>query len=336
MSRVLVTGSCGFLGQYLLPHLASAGHDVLGVDLRSSVAPQFTTSDVSIEYQIGVDICHQDRMEALCKHVDAVIHLAGLVSFWRKDARRLYDINVGGTESVLRAAMKAGCVNTFVHVSSVAAVGFGANSEKVDEEFSFNWDKYLNKHYMHSKRQAEDAISALVSDNPQSPIRAVIASPGLMWGPGDLLNSRKLICAMRGRTIFTSPPGGTNVVDVRDIAAFLPKLLLQGYQLGRYILGGDNLSFLEISRAIAGSLNQQTRILILPQLLRLPLYAALACFELCTTSAPNLTSDNVDSAFRNRFFSSEKAIRELGWNRRYTFAQTIEDSVAWLRQHGHL
>ena len=111
-------------------------------------------------------------------------------SFRLKDRDHLYQVNVEGTRHVLEAAVNAG-VKHFIHVSSVAALGYKNNkTDLVDETFEFDWSIALekHKHYMRSKYLADQVVKEF-SDK----INSLIVYPGLMFGPGDYNASLNLI-----------------------------------------------------------------------------------------------------------------------------------------------
>lgn len=329
MSRVLVTGGAGFLGQYLIARLAEEGHEITLVDLRPSRAPILDVEQYCTSAVYGVDVARPRSLLGLFHQMDCVYHLAGIVSFWRKDAGTLQRVNVLGTRNVVQAAIAAE-VQRFIHISSVAAIGFNQESdEPIDEDYDFDWSAARGKHYMLSKYLSEHEVRKACAAG----LNAVIVNPGLMWGPGDRLNSEKLIWGIKSRTIPACPPGGTNVVDVRDVAAGLSHLLHVGRVGERYILGGANVTFREIYQTIAEVVGGESPRIMMPRLAAPLLFNALLLHELMRRRAPALTSDHIDSAFRFRYFDSSKASTELQWQPRYTLFETIRDSVAWLDRH---
>ena len=75
--RVVVTGSTGAVGRRACVRLAEEGHEVLGLDRRSSVAPP------GVEIRT-VDLAVTDLRAALAG-VDTVVHLAAGVRAHRDD-----------------------------------------------------------------------------------------------------------------------------------------------------------------------------------------------------------------------------------------------------------
>ncbi len=331
MAHVLVTGGTGFLGQHLVRELVQRGDTVDVLDLsppRVQIAP---LEKLCTRIIYGTDITQCETLDEQLGGVDIVYHLAGLVSFQRRHAAQLFEVNVQGTANVLQAALRCG-VGRVVHVSSVAAIGFGKARESVDENLRFDWSRVTAKHYMTSKHLAELEVARFV----QRGLQVVVANPGLMWGPGDMLNSWRLIQAIHERNLLMCPPGGTNVVDVRDIARGLPKLAAGGMAGQRYILGGANVTFQKIFSEISAALGRRRTYSIVPRWSRRLLCAGALVNEITRTRNPGVTADQMDSAFRFRYFSSAKARDQIGWRPTIPFAETVYDSVAWLKSRNLL
>lgn len=99
--RVLLTGSSGWLGRFLAPMLARAGHVVVGLD----VAPGADT-------QVLGSVADRALVERVfAEHgIEAVIHAGGLhkPDIVRYPAQTFVDVNVAGTMNLLECATAAG------------------------------------------------------------------------------------------------------------------------------------------------------------------------------------------------------------------------------------
>jgi dihydroflavonol-4-reductase len=325
--RVLVTGGFGFLGRHLVDELLPlSGVDVVASDLQGSPAVRRE----GVTYVGGVNILDPASIGQAVVGADAVIHLAGLVSFRVADRARLYEVNQVGTRNVAEACARAR-TSRLVHVSSVAALGFNDREDApIDETYEFDWALARGKHYMLSKRAAEAELAAA----SRAGVSVAIVHPGLLYGPGDRTNTGLFQAVWRERlpVVF---PGGTNIVDVRDVARGLKLLLASHHTRERFILGGYNVRFTEIVRTMARVMRVSTSPRRAPLRLHGTSYRAFQVIERLSRQ-PVLTSDHVDSAYRFRYFSSAKAARLLGWRARIPFARTIADSVAELQAAGLL
>ena len=80
-----------------------------------------------------------------------------------------------------------------------------------------------------------------------------MTNPGYLVGPEDFERSvmgRFCVRYWRGMLPF-SPPGGVNLVDVRDVARGHLLAAERGRPGRRYILGGENRTFIEFMAALA-------------------------------------------------------------------------------------
>jgi UDP-glucose 4-epimerase len=111
----MVTGAAGRNGSWVCRGLSEAGHDVIAVDAQW----QEPADDLQ---RHAADIRDTDRLTHLIEQerVEAVAHLAAaLAAGFANDPAEAFDINVGGTLSVLRAAVSAN-VRRVVFSSSLA------------------------------------------------------------------------------------------------------------------------------------------------------------------------------------------------------------------------
>ncbi|WP_110182802.1 NAD-dependent epimerase/dehydratase family protein [Nocardioides solisilvae] len=113
--RVLVTGAAGSIGQVLLPGLAAAGHEVVGLDLVP--APE----GVDVAWHTG-DCTDPDAVDAVfaAQPLDAVVHLAGHPD--ELDLPGSLTSHVVTTAALLDSCV-AHRVGRFVYASSNHAVG---------------------------------------------------------------------------------------------------------------------------------------------------------------------------------------------------------------------
>ncbi len=342
MKHILITGGAGFLGQHLIYRLlqSPAGKRPLRIRVVDLKPPQYPVfgqllEDPILSYHFDLDITQPETLTPYFEGIDTVFHLAGLVSFSRLHQELLYKVNTEGTRHVAEAAARAGA-EQFIHISSVAAIGYpsGQNPDQaIDENFAFDWEHARRenlKHYMLSKKAAEEVIQGYVEQHPQT--RWLIANPALMFGPGDVNNTRKLIQGIRSGRFPSQPPGGTYVVDVRDVVQGLMALCQKGRSGERYIIGGFNLKFTDMNAITAAAVNAFPPPTVLPHLSKPLLCKLFALWEQTSQTPVNISADNIEAGFRCRYFQAQKAQQELGWQVNIPFRQSIGDAYHWLSE----
>lgn len=329
-SKLLVTGGTGMLGSRITRLLLQRGHEV-----RITYHPSDTTAAVDglgwIEHH-PADLLDERAIRRAVTGVAAIFHTAALVSFQPRDYARQQLVNVEGTRLLLREAARAG-VARFVYTSTVNTLGIPAPAGAVgDEETPFDWQRH-RLGYMDSKRAAEQLVLEAAAR-----MDTVCALPGTFFGPGDVnLNAGTYVVAVsRLPGLWFALPGGTTVAHVDDVAQGHLLAWERGRRGERYVLGGEPASYAELSACIAEALGQgHKRGVVMPAaLLRRVGRAASWLHERAGLPAP-LTEGLVEAGCARLYYSSARAVRELGWSFR-PWREAVRDSVAWLRETGRL
>jgi len=128
--RVLVTGGAGYIGTHTLIELIAAGHEPLVLDNFDNSVPEALTRVGELVQRpipfVECDIRDRDAVTAACDQFqpEAVIHFAGLkaVGESQERPRDYYDVNVGGTLSLLAAMDAIGCAR-IIFSSSATVYG---------------------------------------------------------------------------------------------------------------------------------------------------------------------------------------------------------------------
>jgi len=128
--RVLVTGGAGYIGSHTCVELLNAGHEVFVIDNFCNgheVALERVRGITNCELQfINADIRDTKALHKIFKTFtpEAVIHFAGLKAVGESVADPLmyYDVNVGGSVSLLKVMSKVEC-NNIIFSSSATVYG---------------------------------------------------------------------------------------------------------------------------------------------------------------------------------------------------------------------
>jgi UDP-glucose 4-epimerase len=170
-TRVLVTGSSGYVGSLLLAELGARVVDgrlgaVIGADVREPralpVGATFVRHDVR---DVGL-------AALLSEHaITCVVHLASIVTPGKGSNRDFeYSVDVTGTRRVLDACVAAG-VRRVVVTSSGAAYGYHADNPawiteeapvRGNESFAYSWHKRLVEEMLKTFRVEHPALEQVV------------------------------------------------------------------------------------------------------------------------------------------------------------------------------
>jgi len=116
VNRVLITGSFGYLGGRIAHDLAASTDLAILLGTRNGNRP--TPEWLHRGEIVSLDLLEQASVDAACRDVDAVIHLAAMneIDAFHEPLLAL-DVNGGGALRLLRAAEKAG-VQRFINFST--------------------------------------------------------------------------------------------------------------------------------------------------------------------------------------------------------------------------
>ena len=122
--RVLVTGGTGFVGSHTVAALVEGGHEVrLLVRDPRRVTAALTPLGVqaaNLDTMVG-DVTDAAAVDRAVRDCQALVHAGSVYSLDSRDARRIRQVNVRGTDLVLGTAQRAG-LDPIVYVSSTAAL----------------------------------------------------------------------------------------------------------------------------------------------------------------------------------------------------------------------
>jgi dihydroflavonol-4-reductase len=350
--KALVTGSTGFLGANLVEGLAAAGHEARALQRSSSRLDAL--AGLTYEPVIG-DVLDPRSLAAAMNGVDWVFHVAAVADYWRQGGTaQLYRVNVGGTRLVLEAALAAS-VRRVVFTSSAFALGVPTahpqpsdspshpppreqnaegkqNNHLMNEAATFNLPATLSP-YGHSKHLAEKVVHEFVARG----LEVVIVNPTAILGPRDLnLVSGSLVLAVYRRQVPAIPPGGINYVDVADVVAGHIAAAERGASGERYILGAHNLTHRQAVTTIARVVGVPPPRVQFPGPMLGPLAVAVDMFNRVWPGAPLVEGNQVRLMKHIVFYDCNKAQQTFGLGPPIPFAASVERTLRWYQDNGHL
>ena len=245
---ILVTGATGFVGSHLIRRMGHDGLAVRALVRNRSRAKALEESGVEIAEGALAD---KAALEKAAQGVERVIHLVGVIQ--EAPGASFQQVHVEGTRNLVDAAKKAG-VRHFIYQSALGTRP-GAKSE-----------------YHKTKWEAEEIVRA--SGMPYTILR-----PSLIYGPGDQFTLR-LAGIIAQSPVLPVIGAGTAKVQplfIDDVASCIVKAATcdscfnEIYELG----GPEQLSYEEVTRAIAAAMGINRPAVHVPLLFLRPLARAL-------------------------------------------------------------
>ncbi|AQU87572.1 NAD-dependent dehydratase [Komagataeibacter nataicola] len=325
----LVTGATGFVGSAVARNLVERGHTLRLMVRKGSDLTNLR--DLPAELVEG-DLSTPESFDAAVKGCRYVFHVAADYRLWVPDPVPMMVANVEGTRSLMLAAQKAG-VERIVYCSSVAALGLIGDGTISDEETPVHEHGVIGI-YKRSKYRAEQEVLRLVHERA---LPAVIVNPSTPVGPRDIkptpTGQMILDCAAGRMPAYVDT--GVNIVHVDDVAEGHALALERGRIGEKYILGGQNYLLRDLFAMTAEIAGVAPPRISLPQAVIWPVAVASEWLSRAFGIAPRVTREMLAMSHKKMFFSSDKAIRELGYAPRPA-REAVTDAIDWFRQHGML
>ena len=318
---VLVTGATGFMGANLVGRLLGGGEHVRV--LARSPAKAKSLTDQGAEAVIG-DITDPASVAAAVDGARVVYHLAGRLFEPGVPAPEYYATHVTGTKLLLERCREAP-IERFVHCSTTGVLGV-TGEEPADETAPFR----PTNAYEATKAEAEQAVR----DSARAGFPAVIARPGLVYGPGDLhlLPFFRVVLRRRFRPIGRRPVW-LHPIYIEDMTDALVRCGESSDALGEcfHLAGRVPVSLAGLADAIARAGGTRLPRGHIP----LAVAQAVAAVGERVPSAP-LTRSRLDFLTHSRVYDVTKAERLLGFAAATDLATGTARSMAWYRAEGYL
>jgi nucleoside-diphosphate-sugar epimerase len=316
MTRVLVTGATGFVGQTLCDVLVRSGY-VVRAALRYDCWIPACIGEKSVVGDIGSTT---DWRVAL-RGVDMVVHIAARTHVLHDSSvnSNLYlETNARGTEQLARASALAG-IRRFEYLSSVKVNG----EETTDRAYTPHDEPRPRDAYGTSKWIAEKHV---IETAAATGMETVIVRSPLVYGPGVRANFLRLLRWVDNG--WPLPLGAIkncrSLVSIWNLCDLLVHLLKHPLAPGRtwMVSDGEDLSTPVLIQRIASAMSRRAMLLPVPVDL-LNLFAGLfgrkaEIARLCGSLTVNI----------------EETCRELDWSPPIKVNEAIARTVSWYLSDG--
>jgi dihydroflavonol-4-reductase len=329
--RVLVTGASGFVGGYMAEELTRRGHVVVAMVRKDSDTALL--AELGVEMRVG-DLTDRQSLEMITKGVDAVVHLAAYYSF--KGSREKYElINVQGTQLLMDAMLKNG-VHRLIYCSSTEAMG--PTPKPPAHEDSPCEPIY---EYGKSKLRAEN----LVREHQKKGIDFTIIRPSGIYGPRNLDDVSYWFITTFANTWLSNIIIGdgrkkVQFAHIEDVVqGFMLALEKPEVSVGRIYLITDwrAYSYDEVYAILASIIGKDPPKRHVPVLLAKALAAPVQAFNWLRRRPDFIWRIDSMNAFQvDRWYSIERAQKELGYRPKHDLAEGLKETVDWYKTNGFL
>ncbi len=330
MKRAFLTGATGFVGAAVARALLGAGWELRA--LARAGSDRRNLSGLPIEIVTG-DLRDPSTYAASLPGCEALFHVAADYRLWAPNPDDLYATNVEGTRGLLVAAERAGVPN-IVYTSSVATLRLVGDGTVADEDSIATLPDMIG-HYKRSKFLAEQLVRQWAGQAGANQ-RVVIVNPSTPIGPCDVKptpTGQIVLDAAAGRTPAYVDTG-LNIAHVDDIARGHLQALEHGRHGERYILGGADLTLQEILTQVTRIAGRRPPRIRLPHAVVLPIAYVAEALARLRGGSTRITVEGARMARKRMYFSSAKAMRELGYTWRNP-QLAFQDAVRWFRDAGY-
>lgn len=304
---IFLTGGTGLLGSHILKGLRGAGHAVTAL-VRSEEGAAQVTREGAVAVRGAVE---EPETWARLAAPAAIIHSAAVIAgpqSWETYLR----VNVESTRFAAQRARQLGI--PLIHISSVAVYGRGRSHEVTTE--SRTWGPLEEReYYARSKRMAEESVWQEVALG----LHATAIRPCVIYGEGDRLFLPQMVRVMRRGIVPLVGSGDRplSLVYAGNVAQAVLLALAATAAKGQvYNVTNDGvITARKFTEAVGQGLGRRIRMIPFPAWPVLQL--AAAGDKIRRLSGPPSYPGSISSAVRfwqgGNPYSSEKAVRELGW-----------------------
>ncbi|GAB4381859.1 MAG: hypothetical protein Kow0075_13660 [Salibacteraceae bacterium] len=257
--RFAVTGGNGLVGRSLTRALIEEGHEVV-VLFRSSVPKPF--SDESRITLRKCDLTDVEGLRAAFDQVDGVFHVAAYTKPWARNPRMYYEVNEMGTQNVCNAALMAG-VKRVVYTASAGIHGPQQSDKLIDEN---TWPEAYFTDYERSKYRGMQKALSFVDKG----LEVCVVSPARVYAVEPPSGSNvpvRMVCLYLKRNFGVVPADGTGIgsyVFMDDVVNGHILAMTKGTSGEEYLLGGDNLTYIEFFDRVKALTKTDHRVIKIP------------------------------------------------------------------------
>jgi dihydroflavonol-4-reductase len=320
---VLVTGGTGFVGRAIVERLLGEGVSVRALARSDSSAGAL--ANLGAEPVRG-DVLDPESLTAATQGCALVYHAAGANAFCLRDPSPLFEVNVRGSENVVRAAAQAE-VGRVVYTSSAATLG--ERKGTLGSEQSLHRGSFLSD-YERSKFEAERAVLAAADETG---VELVCVNPASVQGPGRATGSTQLLLDYLNGRLKAVVDTTLSLIDIVDCTTGHLLAASIGRPGERYVLSGATLTVREGLELLGRLSGVEQPVRALPPGLAMTVATVVETVARARRRPPRICRELARTLTHGHAYDGSKAARELGL--RYTpIEDTLRRTIDWWVEQG--
>lgn len=318
---IAVTGSNGLLGAFVVKKFLQEGQSVIAIVRANSDMRSLNDAGEKIARKVA-DVLDVPALMASLEGVTTVIHTAAMVSFSKRKAKTIFDVNVQGTRNVVDACLTLG-ISRLIHVSSVAALGRVKGISEVTEESKWT-DSPLNSDYAESKYRAELEVYRGMEEG----LEVSLVNPSVILAPADWKKSSAQLFryAWQQRPFYTD--GSINYVDVRDVAEMIHKIWSTSVYGEKFIANAGTVTFKSFFEQVGKRMNRRPPFIKVDGKWVNVIARLEELRSRLTGTEPLVTSQSARMTRENFYYANQKARDVLGM--KFT---PLDETLEWCCAH---
>ena len=324
--KILVTGAAGFLGRHLVQLLQQKKHQIVTI-----VRPTSDTAflkERKVEMLVG-DLHDPDCIAKATTGVDVIVHAAATL---RGSYETFQAINVDSTRLLLEAGVK-NKVKRFVFISSVIVYDHTQAGAGTCFDESLPYEEVERTYYCETKIAAEKLVT---SYHTEKGLKSVILRPAAIFGKSGPLFLSRLGFAAGGSRYLIIGDGKMKlplshvegVADAVNLAIQKRAAIGQTYN----VVEDEGMRQIDFFEEVRRYVNPKFKAIKVP----FGVMKALSMTADKLLGLVGMTSPLPLSYMRlcnvPFSYSNEKIKKQLGWQPRADFRESIRDMMLWHRQ----
>lgn len=239
---ILLTGATGFLGSYVHQALSKE------VDQPLWVCHHQTPPKTESDRWIGVDLLKPSEVEEILPKIDTIIHLAGKISYQKKDRDTLRRSNMWMTRELIHSALAFG-VKNFIFMSSASTMAKAIQPLVFTDKQSSS--PVFHSYYARTKFEAELEVRRGEAEGMQ----IAILNPSLILGTGDWNKGSSSIITKVASGLPAYPAGSLGLVGAEDVAKVVVKVIREGLWGQQLMINAETWTYQKFIYTICALLN---------------------------------------------------------------------------------